>query len=85
MQWQSRHYKVVNTTIEWVVGLSTHKMPKPKTTLTAAFFREFNCNVQSIGIGKNRMQTSSVRLKMALSRNFMFKFPQCFAISGPGV
>lgn len=61
----------------------THKTPRPNTMVSATFFREFNCNVQSIGMGKIRMETSSTRLKIELSRNFRFKFPQCCAVVGP--
>lgn len=66
-----------------VYDVRTYKIPRPKTTVKAIFLREFNCSVQSMGIGRTRMHTSRVRLKMELRRNFMLKLPQCCRAAGP--
>jgi len=65
---------------------ANYKIPKPKTTVRATFFRVLSCSVQSMGIGKMRILKSRTRLKTELRRNFMSKLPQCWAIAtGLGV
>jgi hypothetical protein len=59
------------------------KIPRPKTTVRATFLCEFNCSGQSIGMGNSKMLTSTMRLKIELRGNFMFKLPQCWSACGP--